>query len=381
MKKKLLFVTGSRGEWGYIRPILRLCQKRDDVESSLCVTNMHLLPAFGMSKKEIENDGFTIDHTIYMAFDGYNHYSMAKSLGVFLSSFVDILASEEPSWIVLAGDRGEQLMSAIAGAFCYVPTAHIQAGELSGNIDGTSRHAIGKLAHIHFASNEDAAKRLRRLGEQPFRIHNVGAPQLDELAQGLCTSKQELEKKYSVDLNDDYFLVVQHPVTEESAEASSQIDVTMNALNDFPESKFAILPNNDAGSVTVRKGLEDGKRGNFRIFANLKREDYLGLMKHSKCMVGNSSSGLIEAPTFGIPAVNIGTRQHRRIRASNVIDTAFEKSEIVNAVKKATSKAFKEHLKMCCKNPYGDGKSSERIVDVLLNTPANDNLLTKRHVY
>ena len=157
--KKILFITGSRGEWGYIRPILRLIENRDDIESVLVVTNMHLLPAYGNSYKEIENDGFEIDYKIHMSLDGYNHFTHAKSLGICLTSLPDIIDNEKPDWVLLAGDRGEQLMGAIAASYTYTPVAHIQAGELSGNIDGMSRHAIGKLVHLHFASNEDAANR------------------------------------------------------------------------------------------------------------------------------------------------------------------------------------------------------------------------------
>lgn len=204
MKKKLLFITGSRGEWGYIRPILRLCQRRQDFDFSLCVTNMHLLPEYGSSYQEIEKDGFQIDHKIFMSLDGYNHLTMVKSLGIFLISLADIIATNKPNWIILAGDRGEQLMGALCGAFCYLPVAHIQAGELSGNIDGMTRHAIGKYAHLHFASNTDAADRLEKLGEEEFRIHNVGAPQLDELVQGQYTSREELENKLAIDLSQPY---------------------------------------------------------------------------------------------------------------------------------------------------------------------------------
>jgi GDP/UDP-N,N'-diacetylbacillosamine 2-epimerase (hydrolysing) len=160
--KKLLFVTGSRGEWGYIRPILRLCAKRSDFKCEIVATNMHLLPAYGQSIKEIQADGFEVRHKIYMALDGYNHFSMAKSLGIFLASMADILACEKPDFMVLAGDRGEQLSAAVAAAFCYTPIAHIQAGELSGNVDGMTRHAIGKYAHIHFASNDESTDPLGR---------------------------------------------------------------------------------------------------------------------------------------------------------------------------------------------------------------------------
>jgi len=381
VKLKLLFITGSRGEWGYIRPILRLCQKRKDVDFSLCVTNMHLLPDFGSSRGDIEKDGFKAKHIIYMSLDGYNHYTMVKSLGVFLSSFGDVVASERPDWIVLAGDRGEQLMGAIAGAFCYIPVAHIQAGESSGNIDGMTRHAIGKYAHVHFASNEDAAKRLKKLGEESFRIHQVGAPQLDELAQKLYTSKQGLQKKYSLDLDRKYILVIQHPVTEEFAKTGKQIRLIMEVLREFSCPKIAVFPNNDAGSLMVKEGIENNRHGEFYVFSNLRREDYLGFLKYASCLVGNSSSGIIEAPIFKTPVVNIGIRQRNRVRGDNVIDVSFQKEKIVKALRKALRSDFRSSLEKGCKSPYGDGCASERIIEVLLNTPITDKLLTKNLTY
>lgn len=382
MKKiKILFITGSRGEWGYIRPVLKLCKKRKDVEFSLCVTNTHLLSSFGLSKKEIEADGFKIDHVVYMSLDGYNHYTMVKSLGIFLNSLTDIIASEKPDWIMLAGDRGEQLMGAMVGAFCYIPVAHIQAGELSGNIDCMTRHAIGKYSHIHFASNDDAVNRLKRLGEEPFRIYKVGAPQIDELVEGLYTKRLELERKYSINLRRDYILMIQHPVTEQAGKASEQIKATMDALKEFDILKIVILPNNDAGSLMIREGIENNRHGEYNIFSNLKREDYLGFMKYATCIIGNSSSGIIEAPTFEIPAVNLGRRQDKRIRGNNVIDAPFQKHKIIKAIKKALSDDFRKKLKKGCKNPYGSGGSSKKILNIILNTKKNDKLLIKSLTY
>jgi GDP/UDP-N,N'-diacetylbacillosamine 2-epimerase (hydrolysing) len=382
MKKlKLLFITGSRGEWGYIRPILRLCEQRADVEYSLCVTNMHLLPSYGSSVKEIEADGFRIDHRIYMALDGSNHLSMVKSLGIFLSSLADILANERPDWIVLAGDRGEQLMGAVAGAFCYVPVAHIQAGELSGNIDGMTRHAIGKYTHLHLAANEDAANRLLRLGEQEFRVHNVGAPQVDELTQGLYTSREDLAQAYGISATREFIMVVQHPVTEEFHLAAQQIDATMAALKQFDLPKVVILPNNDAGSLMIREGIDRNRHGEFHAFANLKREDYLGLLRTASCIVGNSSSGLLEAPSFKLPAVNLGRRQHQRLQGVNVINASFEQQEIVAAIRRAISPQFRNSLAQNCQNPYGDGHSSERILNLLVATEITEKLLVKNLTY
>jgi GDP/UDP-N,N'-diacetylbacillosamine 2-epimerase (hydrolysing) len=378
---KLLFITGSRGEWGYIRPILRLCQKRKDIDFSLCVTNMHLLPSFGLSVKEIESDGFKVDHKIYMSLDGYNHFTMVKSLGVFLCSLTDIIASEKPDWIVLAGDRGEQLMGAVVGGFCYIPLAHIQAGELSGNIDGMTRHAIGKYVHLHFASNQDAADRLIKLGEESFRVHCVGAPQIDEMVQGYFSEFSLLKEKYNLDIDGDYILMTQHPVTEEFENAEQQIQVTMNALRDFNLPKIAILPNNDAGSLAIREGIEKNRFGDFYSFSNLPREDYLGFMRFATCMIGNSSSGLLEAPTFKIPYVNLGRRQDKRVRGKNVIDVPFKRGEIAKALRTAMSDDFRSMLEKECENPYGDGHTSEKIVDILHNTPVTNQLLVKNLTY
>ena len=381
MKKKILFVTGSRGEWGYIRPILRLIENRDDVESVLVVTNMHLLPAYGNSYKEIESDGFEIDYKIHMSLDGYNHYTHAKSLGICLSSLPDILDKEKPDWVLLAGDRGEQLMGAIAASYTYTPVAHIQAGELSGNIDGMSRHAIGKLVHLHFASNQDAADRLIKLGEEPFRVHNVGTPQIDELVNAEFTDISVLEDKFSINLHDGYLLCVIHPVTEESDKASDQAEIFIKSLNKIDLPKVLILPNNDAGSISIKNAINEFKEGEFHIYSNLKREDYLGLLKNCECIVGNSSSGLLEAPTFDIPAVNIGRRQNLRFRGINVIDVPFDEVEIINAVNKATSDEFKQYLHEECSNPYGDGHSAERVLKLLLETKKNNKLLVKNLTY
>ena len=351
------------------------------MEYVLVVTNMHLLPAYGNSYKEIEDDGFKIHYKVHMSLDGYSHITQAKSLGIFLSSMPDIIENERPDWILLAGDRGEQLMGAIAGAYTYTPVAHIQAGELSGNIDGMTRHAIGKLAHLHFAANQDAADRLIKLGEEEFRVHNVGAPQIDEMVKAQYSTIEEIEKKMCVNLQEGYILGVMHPVTEEADKAGKQAEIFIKALNHFTCPKIIILPNNDAGSKEVKRAIEQFREGEYYMYANLKREDYLGLLKNAKCIVGNSSSGLLEAPTFKIPAVNIGRRQNLRFRGNNVIDVLFEEREIIEAIRKAVSKEFHDYLDKNCENPYGDGHSSERILDLLMNTRIEQKLLVKKLTY
>lgn len=379
--KRLLFVTGSRGEWGYIRPILRLIEKKENVDYILVVTNMHLLSSYGDSYKEIERDGFKIHYKVHMSLDGYSHVTMAKSLGIFMTSFPDIIENEKPDWVVLAGDRGEQLVAAIVSGYTYTPVAHIQAGEVSGNIDGMARHAIGKFVHMHFASNVDAACRLSRLGEEEFRIHNVGAPQIDELVSGMYSSLGEVEKTLCLDLTDKYILVVLHPVTEESRKAREQAEVVIRALNRFDVPKVVIMPNNDAGTNDIKYAIEKNKKGDYHIYANLSRQNYLAILKNAACIVGNSSSGLLEAPTFCVPAVNIGRRQMQRYRGHNVIDVDFNYEDIIDAIERASSSEFRQWLKENIDNPYGDGHSSARILDLLLTTKIDDRLLIKQLTY
>lgn len=376
-----MFITGSRGEWGYIRPILRLIEQRQDVEYRLVVTNMHLLPTYGNSYQEIERDGFKIHYKVHMSLDGYSHFTQAKSLGILLTSLPDIIEDERPDWVVLAGDRGEQLMGAIAAGYTYTPVAHIQAGEVSGNIDNMARHAIGKFVHLHLASNEDAKSRLLKLGEEPFRVYNVGAPQLDELVAARYSTLEEVQERLCIDLQDGYILAVMHPVTEESSQAREQAEIFIKTLNEINLPKIIIKPNNDAGSSDILYAINNYKKGEYHVYANLKRQDYLGLLRNCVCLVGNSSSGLLEAPTFRIPAVNIGRRQDQRFRGNNVIDVDFNVEHIMDAINKAMSKNFKEFLDENVDNPYGDGHSSEKILNLLLNTKIDDKLLIKHLTY
>ena len=272
-------------------------------------------------------------------------------------------------------------MAAIAGSYTYIPVAHIQAGEVSGNIDGLARHALGKFAHLHFASNQDAAERLIKLGEEPVRVKLVGAPQLDELAQGKYTGIEELKEKFGFSFDEPFMLVVQHPTTEEFDQARAQIEATREAVKGFDIGKIWIMPNNDAGSELIAREILARRGKNSQVFRNLKREDYLGMLKECACIVGNSSSGLLEAPTFEVPAVNIGRRQANRVRGKNVIDVrGFEVSAIAKGIEKALSKEFEGFLRGI-ENPYGDGHSAERILEILQKTPRDSRLLIKQLTY
>lgn len=380
-KRKILFITGSRGEYGYIRPIINQIKQSKILTAEVLATNMHLLPEFGNSISEFYEDGIPVDHTIFMSLSGFTNLTMTKSLGIFLQSLCDILGNNPPDIILIAGDRGEQLMAAIAGAHMNIPVAHIQAGELSGNIDGMSRHAIARFSHIHFASSTDAAERLINSGEEEFRIFNVGAPQLDEYVSGKYSPPQEVAEKFCIDLTKPIILVVQHPVTEQWNDAEKQMTATMEAVLRLNHQTIVLYPNNDAGSVAVQKVIHKHRNIAVRVERNVAREIYGGLLNIASVLVGNSSSGLIEAPTFGLPVVNIGRRQEGRLRGKNVIDVHdYDADKIEDAIRKAMSPEFKEKLNES-KNPYGDGHSSTRIVEILESIPIDEKLLYKRMTF
>jgi|TARA_Y100000310_G_scaffold344034_1_gene454668 GDP/UDP-N,N'-diacetylbacillosamine 2-epimerase (hydrolysing) len=379
-KRKIAIIAGSRGEYGYFRPVIKEIKKNSNLDYGIVASNMHVLDSFGSSINEIKKDKLKIDATVHNTLDGYNHLTMVKSLSIFMMQLPEILKQMKADVVLLAGDRGEQLIGAITGAHMYVPVAHIQAGELSGNIDGTTRHAITKFAHIHFAANKDAANRVKKMGEEKQRIFNVGAPMLDELVEGFVTPKEKVYKKFSLNKNKPIILMAQHSVTEEFSQSEKQMEETMKALDKLGHQTVIILNNSDAGSATLRRIIFRYKKPFMHVVPNMKRQDYAGLLNVADVIVGNSSSGLIEAPTFNLPAVNIGNRQKNRMRTINVIDTPHSADKIVKAIKKAMTPAFKKKISKCV-NPYGDGKSAKRIVKILESIPLDDKLLVKKITY
>jgi GDP/UDP-N,N'-diacetylbacillosamine 2-epimerase (hydrolysing) len=375
-------IAEGRMTYGYSRPVMRAMEADPEMRYSLVVTNQHLLPTFGYSIEEIERDGLNITDRIYSTLDGYTPATMCKSLGVFLISLTDTLVRLTPDIVLVVGDRGEHLIAALAAAHMNIPVAHIQAGERSGNIDGLTRHAIARFAHIHFASGPDAAERLRRSGEEEFRIFMTGAPQLDELVNGDAAAPEEIERLFGVRLDEPLLLVVQHPVTEEFGDGVKQMRETLEAVCELGYQTVLVFPNNDAGSDDLRLMIEQYHRPFMRVERNLSREVYAGLMRTASALVGNSSSGLIEAPAFDLPAVNVGNRQRDRARGSNVIDVPYERRAIVEAVRTALSPSFREQVRTADDSPYvGDGRVSQRIVEILKTIPLDEKLLRKQLAY
>jgi len=376
---RLLFLLGSRGEWGYIRPVITEARRRGH-ETTICATNMALLSSHGSLVEDVVAEGYDVGYRVLNSLEGGTREAMAKSIGLLQISFVDILMQEAPDWVVLAGDRAEQMAAATSCAYTYTPTAHIQAGERSGNIDGVARHAIGRLVHLHFAANQDSVQRLVKSGEQSWRVHLTGAPQLDEIRQ--MELPQEDNLSYNcVRPRGAFILACFHPVTEDMEETKSHVEATLRVLGGQTLPVVWILPNNDAGGSQVRFQILSGIRGDDQAFANLPRDQYLALMRDCELLIGNSSSGLLEAPSFGTPAVNIGRRQSERLQGRNVVDVPSGASEDIQAgLELALQPIFRSRL-VSHDNPYGDGLSSPRILDLLESTARDSSLLNKQITY
>ena len=381
MTRHVAVVSEGRMTYGYTRPVMRAMAEDSELRYSLIVTNQHLLPTFGYSVDDIERDGLNITDRIYTTLDGYTPATMCKSLGVLMLGITDAFLRLRPEIVLVAGDRGDHFIAAMVAAHMNIPVAHIQAGERSGNIDGMTRHALTRFAHLHFASGPDAVERLRRMGEEEFRIHLTGAPQLDDFVNGDMARPDEIAERFRVDLTDPLLLVVQHPVTEEYGEGVEQMKETLEAVLELEYPTVLIFPNNDAGSDDLRLLIEQYHRPWMRVERNVSRRLYGGLMRAASAIVGNSSSGLIEAPVVDLPAVNVGERQRDRARGPNVIDVPHDRVRIVEAIRTALSPEFRARLRERDSPYLSDGHVSERIVEILKRTELDERLLKKQIAY
>jgi len=375
---KLLFVLGSRGEWGYIRPIIELAKTKGH-DAAIWACNMSVLDRFGNLVDEIIKEGYPVIGKALTAVDGDTNAALAKSFGLTALSATDWLSNNHYDWVVIAGDRVEQVAFVVSAAILRIPICHIQAGERSGNIDGMSRHAIARYSHLHFAANEDAVNRLIKSGEDEYRVHLTGAPQLDDLELHEIPEVSELIERKIV-ANKDFILAVMHGVTEEENLTEKNIQLLCKALSNQPESVIWIGSNNDTGASIIRGTIISFLRQRDKFFSNMNRLDYLALLKHSKYLIGNSSSGILEAPSFGKPVINLGNRQKDRVRGRNVIDTDFTLLGIEMAIEKAKSQDFIA-LASNSTNPYGDGQSSARILEILEKTEVTPEFLNKQITY
>jgi len=379
---KVAVVTGTRAEYGILYLVLKAIDARPNLRLSLVVTGMHLSHEFGYTVREIEGDGFKIDARVDMLLSSDTPGAMARSVGLGIIGMAQAWEQLKPDIILLLGDRVEPLAATIAAAYMNIPVAHIHGGDVCGNIDNPARHAITKFAHIHFPATKKSAERIVRIGEEEWRVHIVGSPGLDMILSEPLLSAEELTRRFRLDLSKPPVLLVQHSVTTQVEEAANQMRETLEAIVKLGYPTILIYPNSDAGGrrmIEVIKQYE--KYPSIKIFKSLPRKEYLSLMKVASIIVGNSSSGIVEAPSFGLPAVNIGIRQEGRERGKNIIDVGYNKQEIIEAMEKAlTDKEFLREVKKC-ENPYGDGKTAPRIAEILSQIEITPQLLQKRIAY
>ena len=382
VKRKITVIASSRATYGYKRKVINLINKSHRLELQLIVTGMHLLKEYGYSVKDIETDGFPIAAKVEMMVGGDTPSAWAKSIGVEIQNLAQVFSMLRPDIVLVTGDRAEMFAATATAAYMNIPVAHIQAGDVSGHIDGSARHAITKLSHVHFPSCEDSAKRVEKMGEEKWRIFNVGAPQLDAIIHDPKLSKEELNEKLGIDLNPPTILVLQHPVLVENDKSYKHMKQTMGAIAELKIQTLIIYPNVDSGGAEIIRAIKEYENLPFiHTFRNIERQIFISLLKEVSVIIGNSSCGILEAPSFKLPAVNIGNRQRGRMQASNVFNVPHERIEIANAINKALfDNDFKKDLKNCI-NPYGDGRSSERIVKILEEIELNEQLLDKKIVY
>ena len=379
--RKILYISGTRADYGLMRSVLKAIDKHPELELEIAAIGMHMMEEFGMTINEIKKDGFRI-HEIDATYEKDSKKSMANFIGKTIQLLTDRVEEIDPDIILLLGDRGEMLAGAIVGAYLTIPVAHLHGGDITSTVDELARHAITKLAHIHFPATQESAKRIKKMGEDPLSIFVVGAPGLDTILNAELIEREEISKKYNLDSSKPILLVVQHPVTVEVKDAADQMQETLEAISELKFQTILIYPNADAGGRKMIDVIKEYEGFSFiTTFKSIPRIEYLSIIKIASAIIGNSSSGIIESPSFDLPAINIGCRQQGRERAENVIDVQYNRDQIISAIKKAVyDKDFRKQLRNC-KNLYGSGNTGRKIADILSKIKIGDDLLQKKITY
>ncbi len=378
MKRKLAAVTTSRADYSHLFWPLKDLAAHPDVDLKIVVLGPHLSPEFGYTVREIEQDGFSIDARIECLLSSDSDVGMAKTLGLAVLGLADVLAQIRPDMLLLIADRYEMLAPASVALTLRIPVAHIEGGEVSeGAIDDAVRNALTKMAHLHFTSTEAARARVIDMGEESWRVHRAGAPSLDHLRRSTLLNREQLETALQVPLAKPCTVVAYHPVTL-LQDTTSEADALFSALQLVRGQILFCYPNADAGShsLMTRAKAFCQQHPDAHVFVNLSAVTYWSLLREATLLLGNSSSGIMEAASFAMPVVNVGLRQYGRERARNILDAEPTVESIATNIAKANGAEFRDSLRGM-DNPYGDGCASERIVHVLTTAPLKD-LLRKR---
>lgn len=380
-RRKIAVVTSSRADYSHLYWPLRTLADRADADLRLIVLGAHLSAEFGRTVGEIEKDGFPIAARVECLLSSDSDVGMAKTIGVAVLGLAEHLGVMRPDILLLIADRYEVLAPASVALALRIPIAHIEGGETSeGAIDDAVRNALTKMAHIHFTSTAAAREQVISMGEEEWRVHRAGAPSLDHLRRSKLLARPELEEKLGCEIGKAPILVSYHPVTL-ARDTLEEADSLFAALEQLSEPLFFCYPNADAGSRTLIERTKEflGARGNGRLFVNLDAVTYWSLLRQAQVFVGNSSSGIMETGSFGLPTVNVGMRQQGRERGKNVLDAVAESNVILGAIRAAQRAEFRDSL-LGMSNLYGDGTASEKIAEVLASVPLGAELLAKRAV-
>ena len=379
--RHVAYITGTRADYGLMSCALFAIKNNTNFKLSVVATGMHLMPKFGKTVERIKKEGFDV-YEIRETYKRDDKASASEFIGNLIYKLTCVFKRLRPDIILLLGDRAEMLAGAIVGAYMGIPVVHIHGGEVTSTVDELARHAITKLSHIHLVANKKSADRIKKIGEDSWRIYVSGAPGLDAIVNDKLLPKATVFKKLCLTEKIKTVIVLQHPVTAEIDMAATQMKETLDAINALDVQAVIIYPNSDAGGRKIidvidqyKKKHNGGKR--IRVFRSMERNLFLSLMKHADVMIGNSSSGIIEAPSFYLPVVNIGTRQEGREQTKNIINVKYDSIEIKKAIKKAFTKNFKDSIKKI-KNPYGDGKTGEKITKILESLNIEDSRLIQK---
>jgi GDP/UDP-N,N'-diacetylbacillosamine 2-epimerase (hydrolysing) len=376
--RKICVVTGSRAEFGLLYWLLKGLQSTDELLLQICVTGMHLSPEFGLTYKDIESSGFMINEKVEMLISSDTNIAITQSIGIGTIGMAGALSRLNPDIIVILGDRYEMLSVAIAALNLKIPIAHCHGGETSeGVVDEAIRHSITKMSHIHFTSTESHRKRVIQLGENPARVFNVGALGIDNINKLPLLSRGDFESAIGFKLKSKNILITFHPVTLENNTSEYQFNNLLICLDKQKDTGLLFTkPNADVDGRIISSMIDEyvnNNKSHSISFVSLGQLRYLSALQYVDLVIGNSSSGIIEVPSFGIPTVNIGDRQKGRLRATSVIDCGNSIIEIDEAISKAQNPGFRNSIRNN-PNPYGNGNSSEKIIEVLKTVSLNDIL-------
>lgn len=376
MNRRILAVTGSRAEYGSMRPVLSALAAHPALELELIVTGMHLAPQFAASRAEIESDAFCPLHVVNIATQAGD--DMASGLGAQIMAMAPVMVRTRPDIVLVQGDRGEMLAAAIAAAHHNIAVAHMSGGDCTGSIDDSIRNAITSFAHLHLTTCAPSTQRLLARGEAPQRVFEVGEPVLDVIRALDPITPAALAAAHGLDLDSPLVLATQHPVTTEAGDAAAQVTATLEALAALGLQTIFTYPNTDSGSADIIRVLEASNgRGFLRLVPHLGQRAYLSLMKIAALMVGNSSSGILEAASFQLPVVNIGTRQHGRLRGANVVDANYDGEDIRRKISYVLhDSAFRRSLRNVT-NPYGTGNTAAKTAAILARLRLVPELVAK----